>query len=521
MDGNNLRRAEAAERARLLTIDSYTVDLDLTKDDVEFDSTTVIRFACSEPGASTFVELIAASVKTIELNGRQLDPATVVDGNRIRLDGLAADQRADGGRPLRLLPQRRGPAPLRRPGRRRGLPLHASSRRPTPSGCTRASTSPTSRRSSRFTVTAPAALAGRVQRARRRARPGRRRRLDAGSSRPRRGCRTYITAIVRRPVPRGARRVERPRRHRSLGRLLPGVARRSTSTPTRSSRSPSRASTSSSEQFGRPLPVHEVRPAVRARSSTPARWRTPAASPSSRTTSSARKVTDAARDAAGQHDPARDGAHVVRRPRHHALVGRPVAQRVVRRVHGLPLAPRRRDPLHRRVDRRSRPAARPGATGRTSCPRPTRSSPTRPTSRRSRPTSTASPTPRARRCCKQLVAWVGLEHVPGRRCAPTSTSTPGATPRLADLLAELEAARRPRPARAGPRSGWRPPGQHAAPAFEVGRRRHLHLVRCRAGGARRLPDAALAPHRDRPLRPRRRRGLRPPRAGRDRRRPAR
>ena len=53
--------------------------------------------------------------------------------------------------------------------------------------------------------------------------------------------------------------------------------------------------------------------------------------------------------AAGQHDPARDGPHVVRRPRHHALVGRPVAQRVVRRV-GLALVQHPRDPLHRRLD---------------------------------------------------------------------------------------------------------------------------------------------------------------------------
>ena len=36
----------------------------------------------------------------------------------------------------------------------------------------------------------------------------------------------------------------------------------------------------------------------------------------------------------GPHHRARDGAHVVRRPRDHAVVGRPVAQRVLRRVHG-------------------------------------------------------------------------------------------------------------------------------------------------------------------------------------------
>ena len=44
------------------------------------------------------------------------------------------------------------------------------------------------------------------------------------------------------------------------------------------------------------------------------------------------QVTDYEYEQPRQHDPARDGAHVVRRPGHHALVGRPVAERVVRRV---------------------------------------------------------------------------------------------------------------------------------------------------------------------------------------------
>ena len=45
------------------------------------------------------------------------------------------------------------------------------------------------------------------------------------------------------------------------------------------------------------------------------------------------KVTDVRLRAARRDDPARDGAHVVRRPGDHALVGRPVAQRVVRHLH--------------------------------------------------------------------------------------------------------------------------------------------------------------------------------------------
>ncbi len=91
MSGNNLTRAEAAERARLLTVGSYDVALDLTVAESEFASTSVVRFACSEPGATTFVDLIAASIGSIELNGVPLDPGSVVDGNRITLAGLAAD----------------------------------------------------------------------------------------------------------------------------------------------------------------------------------------------------------------------------------------------------------------------------------------------------------------------------------------------------------------------------------------------------------------------------------------------
>ena len=57
------------------------------------------------------------------------------------------------------------------------------------------------------------------------------------------------------------------------------------------------------------------------------------------------KVTDVELRAAGRDDPARAGAHVVRRPGHHALVGRPVAERVVRHLHRTAL-PGRGDPVH-------------------------------------------------------------------------------------------------------------------------------------------------------------------------------
>ena len=52
----------------------------------------------------------------------------------------------------------------------------------------------------------------------------------------------------------------------------------------------------------------------------------------------------------GQHREPRDVPHVVRRPRDDAVVGRPVAQRVLRRVHVAPVS-RRRDRVLRRLGR--------------------------------------------------------------------------------------------------------------------------------------------------------------------------
>jgi aminopeptidase N len=91
MPGTNLTREEARLRAEQLHVDSYTVDLDLTTDERTFGSTTVIRFGCSQPGASTFADLVEATVHEITLNGRSLDPAEVYHDNRIQLDGLEQD----------------------------------------------------------------------------------------------------------------------------------------------------------------------------------------------------------------------------------------------------------------------------------------------------------------------------------------------------------------------------------------------------------------------------------------------
>ncbi|HCB04176.1 MAG TPA: aminopeptidase N [Nocardioides bacterium] len=90
MPGTNLTRDEAATRASLLDVTSYAIDLDLTTGDTHFGSTTTIVFGCREPGASTFADLVGATVHEITLNGEHVDVAAYAD-SRIALTGLAAE----------------------------------------------------------------------------------------------------------------------------------------------------------------------------------------------------------------------------------------------------------------------------------------------------------------------------------------------------------------------------------------------------------------------------------------------
>ena len=59
----NLTQVEAAERARLLDVAGYDITLDLTDGHGTFRSTTVVTFRCAEPGAETFIEAAAVSVR--------------------------------------------------------------------------------------------------------------------------------------------------------------------------------------------------------------------------------------------------------------------------------------------------------------------------------------------------------------------------------------------------------------------------------------------------------------------------
>ncbi|PTT67762.1 aminopeptidase N [Arthrobacter sp. HMWF013] len=84
----NLTRAEARERAELISVESYDVSLDLTKGDKVFGSTTHVKFT-AVPGSSTFIDAVTHTVHSITLNGRSLDPAETADGIRIQLPDLA------------------------------------------------------------------------------------------------------------------------------------------------------------------------------------------------------------------------------------------------------------------------------------------------------------------------------------------------------------------------------------------------------------------------------------------------
>ena len=91
MPGQNLTRAEAVARAGVVTaVESYAIALDLTTGPTTFGSTTTIRFSATE-GGSTFLDLVAPTVRSVTLNDRELDPAEVFADSRITLSGLAAE----------------------------------------------------------------------------------------------------------------------------------------------------------------------------------------------------------------------------------------------------------------------------------------------------------------------------------------------------------------------------------------------------------------------------------------------
>ena len=87
MPGENLTRKEAIERASIVSVESYSVEIDLTQGAELFGSTTRVRFSAKE-GSSTFIDAITGVVHSVVLNGKVLQPADVSDGIRIQLPTL-------------------------------------------------------------------------------------------------------------------------------------------------------------------------------------------------------------------------------------------------------------------------------------------------------------------------------------------------------------------------------------------------------------------------------------------------
>ncbi|MEU5687113.1 aminopeptidase N [Streptomyces venezuelae] len=92
MPGTNLTREEAQQRAKLLTVDSYEVDLDLSgaQEGGTYRSVTTVRFDSAEAGAETFIDLVAPAVHEVVLNGHALEVGAVFRDSRIALRHLQA-----------------------------------------------------------------------------------------------------------------------------------------------------------------------------------------------------------------------------------------------------------------------------------------------------------------------------------------------------------------------------------------------------------------------------------------------
>jgi aminopeptidase N len=86
----NLTRVEAGTRSALISVTGYRVALDLTHGATTFESSTIVRFRCARPGASTFLDVKPQRLSRVTLNDADID-LTGFDGERITLSALAAE----------------------------------------------------------------------------------------------------------------------------------------------------------------------------------------------------------------------------------------------------------------------------------------------------------------------------------------------------------------------------------------------------------------------------------------------
>ena len=84
----NLTRNEALERAALVTVENYRIELDLTRGDKVFGSVTTVEFEAL-PGADTYIDLAADTVHRAVLNGHDIDVSGYDESRGIALVGCA------------------------------------------------------------------------------------------------------------------------------------------------------------------------------------------------------------------------------------------------------------------------------------------------------------------------------------------------------------------------------------------------------------------------------------------------
>src|SRR5829696_5111181 len=92
----NLTRADARTRADLLDVTAYEVEVDLTDGggkpgERTFRSRTTVRFRSRRAGAETVVDMIAAGLHEVTLNGEAVDTSAYTPETGIALPALAAD----------------------------------------------------------------------------------------------------------------------------------------------------------------------------------------------------------------------------------------------------------------------------------------------------------------------------------------------------------------------------------------------------------------------------------------------
>jgi len=93
MSVSEITQTETRARAELVETQGYEIELDISQGISVFHSTTTLRFSCTSPGVSTYVDLLAVSadhIHSIMLNGVDLAPAEHYADGRITLPALAA-----------------------------------------------------------------------------------------------------------------------------------------------------------------------------------------------------------------------------------------------------------------------------------------------------------------------------------------------------------------------------------------------------------------------------------------------